>query len=204
MSGPLPLALVALGFAIVVARRRSAAVALLAAQSLLLGALAVHEARTAAALLLPAVVLVARGIALPLALARVTALTREPARLAAERFALGRLVTAVAVVLGTVALAPSLGVEPAGTARAATALVVLGLALAALRRPIVFQAIGVLVAENGVYLASLTLGGGMPAAIELGLCCDLIVTVAVVALLGTRIHARLGSGDTSLLETLRD
>jgi len=204
MSGPLPWALVALGFAIVVARRRSAAIALLAAQSLLLGALALHEARGAGALLLPAVVLIARGIALPLVLARVTALTREPRRLAAERFALGRLVATVAVVLGTVALAPPLGLTPAGAARAAVALVVLGLAIAALRRPVVFQAIGVLVAENGVYLASLTIAGGMPGAIELGLCCDLIVTVAVVALLGTRIHARLGSGDSGLLESLRD
>lgn len=204
MSGPLPWALVALGFAIVVARRRSAAVALLAVQSLLLGALALHEARTAGALLLPAVVLLARGIALPLVLARVTALTREPRRLAAERFALGRLVAAVAVVLGTVALAPPLGLAPPVTARAAIALVVLGLAVAALRRSVVFQAIGLLVAENGVYLASLAVAGGMPGAIELGLCCDLMVTVAVVALLGTQIHARLGSGDTGLLETLRD
>jgi hydrogenase-4 membrane subunit HyfE len=204
MSGSLPWALVALGFAIVVVRRRSAAVALLAVQSLLLGALAVHEASTAGALLVPAIVLLARGVGLPLALARVTALTREPRRVAAERFALGRLVSAVAIVLGTVALAPPLGLEQAGAARAAVALVVLGLALAALRRPLVFQAIGVLVAENGVYLASLAVAGGMPGAIELGLCCDLVVIVAVVALLGTRIHARLGSGDTSLLETLRD
>ncbi len=204
MSGPLPWLLVALGFAIVVVRRRSAAVALLGTQSLLLGALALHQARTAGALLLPAIVLLARAIALPLVLARVTARTREPRRLAAERFALGRLVAAVALVLGTVALAPPLGLQPAVTARAAVALVVLGLAVAALRRPVVLQAIGVLVAENGVYLASLTVAGGMPGAIELGLCCDLVVTVAVVAALGTKIHERLGSGDTSLLETLRD
>jgi hydrogenase-4 component E len=204
MSGPLPWLLVATGFAIVVVRRRSAAIALLALQSLLLGTLALHQARGVEALLLPAIVLLARAIALPLVLARVTALTREPRRLAAERFALGRLVAAVALVLGTVALAPPLGLAPAGTARAAVALVVLGLATGALRRPVVLQAIGVLVAENGVYLASLAVAGGMPGAIELGLCCDLVVTVAVVALLGTKIHERLGSGDTGLLETLRD
>jgi len=198
-------ALVALGFAIVVVRRRSAAVALLAVQSLLLGALALHEATGgASALVVPALVLLARGIALPAVLARVTQLTREPRRLAAERFALGRLVLAVALVLAAVALVPPLGLHDAAAARAAVALVVLGIAIAALRRAVVVQAIGVLVAENGVYLGSLAVAGGVPGAIELGLVCDLVVVVAVVAALGAKIHEQLGSGDTSLLETLRD
>jgi hydrogenase-4 component E len=205
VSATVPWILVALGFAIVIVRRRSAAIVLLAGQSLLLGALAVHEAAGGASgLVVPAVVLVARGIALPAALARVVAGTREPRRIAAERFALGRLVCAVALVLGAVVLAPPLGLAYPGTARAALALVVLGIATAALRRPVVLQALGVLVAENGVYLAGLAVAGGVPGAIELGLACDLVVIVAIVAAFGVRIHAELGSGDTSLLETLRD
>ncbi len=205
MSGFAPWILVALGFAIVVVRRRSAAVVLLAVQSLLLGALAVGEAAgEPAAYVVPAVVLLARGVALPAVLARVTLLTREPRRLTAERFALGRLVLAVALVLGAVALVPPLGLDHAAAARAAVALVVLGIAIAALRRAVVLQAIGVLVAENGVYLGSLAVAGGVPGAIELGLVCDLVVVVAVVAALGAKIHEQLGSGDTSLLETLRD
>lgn len=205
MSGAAPWALLALGFAIVVVRRRSAAVVLLAAQSLLLGALALNDAAGgAAALVVPAAVLLARGVALPAALGRVVAGTREPRRLVSERFALGRLVLAVALVLGTVALAPPLGLHHAATERAALGLVVLGIAIAALRRQVVLQAIGVLVAENGVYLAGLGVAGGVPGAIELGLVCDLVVIVAIVAAFGVRIHEQLGSGDTSLLETLRD
>ena len=203
MSATVPWVLVALGFAIVIVRRRSAALVLLACQSLLLGGLAVHEAvGGAGGLFVPAAVLLARGVALPAALGRVVAGTREPRRIAAERFALGRLVLAVALVLGAVALTPPLGLDD--PARAGLALVVLGIAIAALRRPVVLQAVGVLVAENGVYLASLAVAGGVPGAIELGLVCDLVVIVAIVAAFGTRIHAQLGSGDTSLLETLRD
>lgn len=205
MSAPLLWTLVALGFAIVVVRRRSAAVALLAVQSLLLGALAIAEAvDTSHALLVAAIVLAVRGVALPAALAFVIARTRERRRIAAERFALGRLVAAVAVALAAVALAPPLGLEDAGAARAAVALVALGIVIAAARRAVVLQVVGVLVAENGVYLASLAVAGGAPAAIELGLVCDLVAVVAVVAALGAKIHEQLGSGDTTMLETLRD
>lgn len=205
MSAGVLWTLVALGFAIVVVRRRSAAVALLAVQSLLLGALAIAEAiETSHALLVAAIALGARGVVLPAALALVIARTRERRRIAAERFALGRLVAAVALALAAVALAPPLGLEDAGAARAAVALVTLGIAIAAARRSVLLQVVGVLVAENGVYLASLAVAGGAPAAIELGLVCDLVAVVAVVAMLGTRIHRQLGTGDTTLLETLRD
>jgi hydrogenase-4 membrane subunit HyfE len=205
MSPALLALLAAPGFAIVVVRRRSAAIALLAVQSLLLGVLALHEAvGGAGALAVPAVVLLARAVALPAALLRVVHATREPRRIAAEPFALGRLVASVALVLGAVTLLPPLGLDDAATWRVAVGLVVLGVAIAALRRTVVLQAIGALVAENGVYLASLAVAGGVPAAIELGVVCDLIVIVAVVAAFGTTIHRRLGSGDTSLLETLRD
>lgn len=205
MSTAMLALLVAPGFGIVVVRRRSAAIALLAVQSLLLGALALHDAvGGASALVVPAIVLLARGVALPVALARIVAATREPRRIAAEPFALGRIVAAVALVAAAVALPPPLGLTDAATWRAAVGLLALGIAIAMLRRPVVLQAVGALVAENGVYLASLAVAGGMPAAIELGVACDLIVTVAVVAAFGTSIHRRLGSGDTSLMETLRD
>lgn len=205
MSAALLALLAAPAFAIVVVRRRSAAIAAFAVQSLLLGALVLlHAVGGTGALVVPAIVLLARGVALPAALARVVRATREPRRIAAEPFALGRLVAAVALAAAAVALTPPLGLPDAATWRAALGLVVLGVAIAALRRPVVLQATGALVAENGVYLATFAVAGGMPAAIELGVACDLIVTVAVVAALGTTIHRRLGSGDTSLLETLRD
>jgi hydrogenase-4 component E len=197
-------ALVALGFAAVVVRRRSAGVALVAAQSLLLGALAVAEADGSSALLVPAVILVVRGLALPALLGFAIARTREPRRLATERFALPRLTVAVAVTLAAVALVPSFGLEEPGAEHAAVALVVLGVLVAAARRAVIFQAAGFLIAENGVFLAGLSVHGGMPAMLELALLFDLVVAVSVAAAFGARIHEEFGTGDSAELRSLRD
>jgi len=109
----------------------------------------------------------------------------------------------LAVVVG-VALVPPLGLTDRGAEHAAVALVLLGIVIAALRRPVVFQVIGFLVAETGVYLSTLAVGGGLPAVIEVGLLADLVLAVAVAGVFGARIHERFGTSDTSLLESLRD
>ena len=73
-----------------------------------------------------------------------------------------------------------------------------------MRRPAIFQALGFLVAENGLYLAALVAPGGLPAFIELGLVFDLVVVVSVAGAFSAKIHEELGTGDTSLLGGLRD
>jgi hydrogenase-4 component E len=197
-------ALIGLGFAIVVVRRRTTAIGLVAVQSLLLGVLAVAEAvDTRAGLAVAAGALVARGIVLPLLLLRVVRVTREPRRVV-ERHALARLVAAVVAVVVAAPLVPSFGLEEPGAENAAFSLVVLGIVIAATRGPVVLQAIGFLVAENGVYLAGLAVAGGLPGAIELGLLFDLLVVLAVAAAFGSKIHEEFGSGDTGLLRSLRD
>jgi len=197
-------ALIGLGFGIVVVRRRTTAIALVAAQSLLLGALAVAEAADArTGLAIAAGALIARAIVLPLLLLRVVRVTREPRRVV-ERHALARLVGAVLAVVVAAPLVPAFGLERAGAGNAAFALVVLGIVIAAVRGPVVLQAVGFLVAENGVYLAGLAVAGGLPGAIELGLLFDLLVVLAVAAAFGSKIHEEFGSGDTGLLRGLRD
>jgi hydrogenase-4 component E len=197
-------ALIALALAIVGVRRRSAAVVLLCAQSLVLGVAALHDADGSGALTAAGIVLLVRGLAFPAALWRLTRATREPRRVANEPFALGRLVVAVGAALAAVVIVPDLGVADHAAGRAAVALVVLGIVTVATRRPLVFQAIGLLVAENGVYLASLAVAGGLPAVIELGVVFDLLVLVSATVALGAQVHRRLGTGDTTRLETLRD
>jgi hydrogenase-4 component E len=198
-------ALVALALAMVVVRRRSVGVALVAVQSLLLGALALGEAGTASsALWVPAAILVVRGLVLPGLLALAITRTRESRPVASERLALPRLAAAVAVTLATVALAPPLGLEQAGAESAAIALVTLGIVIAAARRAVLFQAMGFIVAENGIFLAGLSVHGGMPAIIEMGLLFDLVVAIGVAAVFGARIHEQFGTGDTALLRRLRD
>jgi hydrogenase-4 component E len=197
-------ALIGLGLGIVVVRRRTTAIGLMAAQSLLLGALAVSEAADAGTgLAIAAGALIARAIVLPLLLLRIVRVTREPRRVV-ERHALARLVGAVVAVVVAAPLVPTFGLDQPGAENAAFALVVLGIVIAAVRGPVVLQAVGFLVAENGVYLAGLAVAGGLPGAIELGLLFDLLVVLAVAAAFGSKIHEEFGSGDTGLLRGLRD
>ena len=147
--------------------------------------------------------LIARAIVLPLLLLRIVRVTREPRRVV-ERHALARLVGAVVAVVIAAPLVPDIGLDEPGAENAAFALVVLGIVIAAVRGPVVLQAVGFLVAENGVYLAGLAVAGGLPGAIELGLLFDLLVVLAVAAAFGSKIHEEFGSGDTGLLRGLRD
>lgn len=207
MSPELLWALVALGFAIVVVRRRTLGIALVAVQSMLLGGLAISDAfggAHRAGIVLAIAIFAMRGIALPVLLLRVVAGTREPRRRSSERFALPRLVVAVGAVAAAVALVPSFGLEGANAERACVALLVLGIVIAAVRQAVVFQAVGFLVAENGVYLAGLAVSGGVPGALELALLFDLLAVLAVAAAFGAKIHEHFGSSDTNLLRGLRD
>jgi hydrogenase-4 component E len=205
MSTELLWVLVGLGLAIVVVRRRTVGIALLAAQSLLLGAAAVADAVDAhEGLLVAATVLVTRGVLLPGLLLLVVRGTREPRRVRSEGPALPRLIFAVTATILAVTLIPSFDLDQAGAEHATAALVVLGIVIAAVRRPVVFQVIGFLVAENGIYLAGLTIVGGIPAAIELALLFDVVAVLGVAAAFGAKIHEHFGSSDTSLLRGLRD
>lgn len=205
MSAEFLWALIALGFAIVVVRRRSLGIVLVAVQSLLIGGLAIGDALSSTSrLALAGAVLAVRSIALPALLARVVRGTREPRRVASERFALPRLLLALLAVATAAALVPAFGLGEPGTEQATVALLVLGIVIAAVRRAVVFQAIGFLVAENGVYLAGLALHGGVPGAIELALLFDLLALLAVAAALGSKIHEHFGTSDTNLLRGLRD
>jgi len=197
--------LLGLGLAVVVVRRRTVGIALVAAQSLLLGAAAFGEAAgDGSGLAVAGLVVLARGIVLPGLLFSVVRATREPRRVASERFALRRLVLALAAMVAAAALVPSFALEVPGAERATAALVVLGIVIAAVRRPVVFQALGFLVAENGIYLAGLAVGGGIPAAIEIGLVFDVLLVLTVAGAFGAKIHEHLGTSDTSLLRGLRD
>ena len=205
MTGALTWGLVISALGVVMVRRRSVALALVAAQSLWLGVDAISGAAgRSTALLVGGAVLLAKGVLLPLGLAFVVARTREAQRIASEHHPLARLTLALAVALSVAALVPRFGLLHPGVEHAAIGLVALGITSAMLRRPAIFQVLGFLVAENGLYLAALSAPGGLPAFIELGLVFDLIVIVSVAGVFSAKIHEELGTGDTSLLGGLRD
>jgi hydrogenase-4 component E len=201
---PLAVALAAAGLGVVIVRRRSVAIALVAAQSLALGVAAIADGLgESAALSTAGVALIAKAVALPALLLWVVRRTREPRLIVEERHALTRAVAAAALTLALIALVPAV-LDDQTAQRTAIALLALGIAIAVLRRAAIFQALGFLVAENGLYVAALVAAGGLPAVIELGLVFDLVVIVVVAAAFSAKIHEHLGTGDTGLLEELRD
>jgi hydrogenase-4 component E len=204
IGAPLCVALAAAGLGVVVVRRRSVAIVLVAAQSVALGVAAiVHGIGESGALATAGVALIAKALLLPALLLWVVRRTREPRLIVEERHALTRAVAAAAVTLALVALVPHILTDRASQ-DAAVALLALGIAIAVLRRATIFHALGFLVAENGLYVAAIVAPGGLPALIELGLVFDLVVVVVVAAAFSAKIHEHLGTSDTGLLGELRD
>jgi hydrogenase-4 component E len=194
-----------LGVGVIVARRRSIATALVAAQSLALGigALRLAGGRSSAFLVASDVLLV-KAIVLPLLLGWVIRHTREPRLVPSAGGPLMRLAMAGAVALAAVELFPRLGLTSAHTERAAVALALVGISIVVTRRPAFFQLLGLIVVENGLSLLAVAVPGGLSYVIELGALFDLTLVVGVAAAFTRRIHSDLGTGDTDRLRDLRD
>jgi hydrogenase-4 component E len=198
-------AILALGLAVVVVRRRSVAIGVVAAQSLALGfgALWLASGRSSA-FLVASLVLLVKAVVLPVLLGWVMLRTREPRLVAPAAGPLMRLALAGAAALVAATLVPRLGLSSAHTERTAVALVLVGIAIVVARRPVLFQLLGLIVAENGLSLLAISVPGGLSYVIELGALFDLVLVVTVAAAFTRRIHAELGTGDTELLRGLRD
>ncbi|MEO8689296.1 MAG: hypothetical protein ABI611_13910 [Solirubrobacteraceae bacterium] len=205
MSATLIAAVLVLGFGVIAVRRRSLAVALVAAQSLALGigSLALTSGRSDA-FLVASLVLLTKAMVMPALLLVVMRRTREPRLVAAAAPALVRLAGAGAVALAVVALVPPLGLGDGRAEQTAIALVLVGIAIAVARRPAFMQLLGLLVAENGVSLLAVSVPGGLSYVIELGALLDLALVITVAAAFTERIHLELGTGDTELLRGLHD
>jgi hydrogenase-4 component E len=198
-------ALVALGFGVIVVRRRSLATAMVALQGLILGIAALaHEGGDSGAMAVAGAILIFRAAAIPVLLVVARRRTPERALVAPSTSVATRLLLATAVVLVAVAATPPLGLGDRVAEHGAVALVCLGIATVAVRRPALLQVLGILVAENGVYLLAIAVPGGVPAVVELGVLFDLVLVVTVAGAFAGKIHQRVGSGDTDLLRGLRD
>lgn len=205
MIGPAEWALVALALGVVVVRRRSTAIVLVTLQSLLLAAVALALAPGRnAEFLVASVALVAKAFLVGGLLAWTLRRTREQRPLIEDFAPLVRAAAAVAFAIAASALVPRFGFEQHGSEQAAVSLVVIGVAIVAMRKATLSQALGLLVAENGVAFAASAAAGGIPLVIELGVLFDLIVIVVVATAFHERIFGELGSGDATLLKGLRD
>jgi hydrogenase-4 component E len=193
--------ILALGLGVVLVRRRSFAIALVGAQALALGLLALEHADVRLA---AATVLLVKAAVLPALLFAVLRRTREPQLVAAAAGPLVRLAGTVAAASLAASVLPPLGTGDPHAERTAIALVVVGLAIVVARRPALFQLLGLIVAENGLSLLAVSVPGGLSYVIELGALFDLALVVVVASFFTRRIHGELGTGDTELLRGLRD
>jgi hydrogenase-4 component E len=197
-------ALVALGFGVVLVRRRSAAIALVAAQALLLGIGALSLDEGGGGLAVAGAILLIRGLALPALLGLARRHTPEPVLVTPSTTVAVRLLLASGVTLAATAALPPLGLADRAAEHGAVALLCLGIVTVIVRRPAILQAVGLLVAENGVYLLAISVPGGLPSVIELGALFDLVALLTVAVAFTRKIHEEVGSGDTDLLRGLRD
>jgi hydrogenase-4 component E len=203
MSGGLLWILVAIGLAVVVIRRRSAAVALVTAQALVLVGHALYDAKVAGDVV-AAGALAVRAVALAALFLLLVSRTRELQPVHARVPPLVRAGSAVAFALTLTWLVPTLGLDSRNGERAVLALVAFGIVTAATRRATLFQVIGIVLVENGLALAALELPGGGSLTIEVGVAFDLMLVALVAGVFHERIFAEFGAGDSAALRTLRD
>jgi hydrogenase-4 component E len=203
MSGGLLWILVAIGLAVVVIRRRSAAVALVTAQALVLVGYALYDAKVAGDVV-AAGALAVRAVALAALFLLLVSRTRELQPVHARVPPLVRAGSAVGFALTLTWLVPTLGLDSRNGERAVLALVAFGIVTAATRRATLFQVIGIVLVENGLALAALELPGGGSLTIEVGVAFDLMLVALVAGVFHERIFAEFGAGDSAALRTLRD
>jgi len=203
MSGSLAWPLVALGLLVVTVRRRSVAVGAVTVQALILFGVALDHAVTGSDVV-AAVALAVRGVALGAIFLWLVSRTRENRPVRAGVAPLTRAGLAVAFALLLTWLVPQIGLESRSNERAVLALVAFGVMVAATRRATLFQILGIVLVENGLALAALSLPRASSLAIELGIVFDLTLVVLVSAVFHERIFAEFGSGDSASLRSLRD
>jgi hydrogenase-4 component E len=197
--------LVLCALAVVATRRRSTAIVLVTLQSLVLAgaALALAPGRSRE-FLLASIALTVKALFIGSALLWTMFRTREQRPLVEDFTPLARVGGALAFAAATAALVPRFGLPSRLAEAAAVALVAIGIATAVSRKATLMQALGLIVAENGVAFAAAAAGGGVPLVIEVGVVFDLIVIVTVAAAFHERIFGELGTGDATLLRGLRD
>jgi hydrogenase-4 component E len=194
-----------LGIATVLVRRRSVAIAILALQSLLVSATALALAPgRSEAFFAAALVLLVKAILITALLGLAVSRTREARPVRAGIDPLVRLGITLAGVLTLNMLIPPLaGLDPT-LQQASLGVLAAGIATVVLRRATVLQLVGLLVAENGLALAAVSIQGGLPVVIELGALFDLTLLVSVAVAFHDRIYVLLGTGDSALLRELHD
>jgi len=154
-----------------------------------------------------ALVLATKGILIPRLLRRTA--VRGRAREEAESFVgatTAMLLCGVLVVIGFTQTRALFGASRTILASClpisvATALV--GLFQMVSHRAALAQVVGLVLIENAIFLAAISLTYGMPLVVEMGVLLDVMVGVALLGFFVARIEESFDSADTSLLTSLK-
>jgi hydrogenase-4 component E len=191
------------------AKRISSCIFLLGAQAGVLTAQILALAfvhRSAEAYIVAAMVFVIKVLAIPLALFRIVEKLNAPRDVSSSTTsAQSVFMVAGLILLSFYAVRPyaqTLGVEK-GMLAASVALILTGAFLMVSRKKALMQVVGLLVLENGIFLAALTTTFGMPLIIEIGIFFDLLMGVFLMGLFVFRIRDTFDHLDVSKLRKLR-
>lgn len=99
-------------------------------------------------------------------------------------------------------IGPGLGFAGAALP-AAISMVLIGLFVMITRKLAIMQIIGLIIMENGLFLAGIGTTHGMPLVVELGILLDILVGVLIAGILTFRISRTFDTIDTESLKNLR-
>ncbi|MGB7844010.1 MAG: hypothetical protein WBL63_00215 [Candidatus Acidiferrum sp.] len=193
----------------VVARRISTSVLLFSLQSAIITAevfaTGVRE-KLAAAYVVGALVLMIKVIAIPYAFFRLVDRLKTPRDVKASTTPTQSVFIAGAMIYLSYAAVHSFGQAvhvPEDALAAAVALILTGSFLMVSRRKALIQMLGLLVLENGIFLAALITTFGMPLVIEIGIFFDILVGLLLMGIFTFRIRDTFDHLDVSKLRRLR-
>ncbi len=191
------------------AKRTATCIMLFAAQCAIITAQIVALAflhGSGEAFVVAAMVLLVKVIAIPYALVRISRrLKVSPTVSASTSSGLSIFIVAVLILLAFAVVQPyarAFALDSEMLA-AATAIVLTGGFLMVSRRKALMQVIGLLVLDNGIFLAALTTTFGMPFVIEMGIFFDLLMCVLLMGVFVFRIRETFEHVDVSRLRRLR-
>lgn len=191
------------------ARRISTTVVLFGFQSAIIALQAVlvgyHEGLLEAYVVAALIVLL-KVLGIPYAFFRLIERLQAPREVEASTSAAQSVFIAVGIICLSYAAVRSYarGVQaPEDALAASAALILTGAFLMVSRKKALMQMIGLLVLENGIFLAALTTTFGMPLVIEIGVFFDILMGLLLMGLFVFRIRDTFDHLDVSRLRRLR-
>lgn len=83
-------------------------------------------------------------------------------------------------------------------------IMLIGMLMMATRRKAISEVVGLLMAENGLFLGAIALSNGMPFIVELGAFFDVLIAMIIIGIFAFRINKSFDSVDTTLLRRLKE